>query len=76
MDMPTYAFRCSHCDHDFEVESSIAARDENAVCPKCGSREVRTVFGRFAVGGARSGTDSGRLLQRGFGEAARGAPKP
>jgi len=76
MDMPTYEFKCSHCGHDFEVTSSIAERDEKAMCPKCGSREVRTVFGSFAVGGARRGADPGGLLQRGFGGAALGAPKP
>ena len=75
-DMPTYAFRCGDCGHDFEVTAHIADRDEKAVCPKCGSREVATVFGSFAVGGAgRSGSGSD-LLSRGFSGAALGAPKP
>jgi putative FmdB family regulatory protein len=73
--MPTYAFRCGNCGHEFEVTAHIADRDEKAVCPACGSRDVSTVFGSFAVGGmGKSG--SGDLLSRGFSGAALGAPKP
>ena len=54
----------------------IADRDEKAVCPRCGSREVETVFGSFAVGGAGKSGSGGDLLSRGFSGAALGAPKP
>ena len=71
--MPTYEFRCAHCGHTFEVTAHIADRDEKAVCPECGSRDVKTVFGAFAVGKSGAASD---LLRRGFGGAALGAPKP
>ena len=74
--MPTYEFRCAKCGHDFEVTAHIADRDEKAVCPKCGSKEVETVFGSFAVGGAGKGGSGSDLLSRGFSGAALGAPKP
>ena len=74
--MPTYAFKCSRCGHGFEVTSSIADREHNAVCPDCGSREVSTVFGAFAVGGAHKSGGASGLLERGFAGASRGAPKP
>ena len=74
--MPTYAFRCGKCGHEFEVTAHIADRDERAVCPKCGSREVKTVFGSFAVGGAGKSGSGSDLLSRGFSGAALGAPKP
>jgi putative FmdB family regulatory protein len=70
--MPTYDFRCGSCGHAFEVTAHIADRDARAVCPKCGSRQVKTVFGSFAVGKGGSGAD---LLSR-VGGAALGAPKP
>ena len=73
--MPTYEFRCAKCGHEFEVTAHIAERDEKAVCPRCGSRDVKTVFGSFAVGGVKIGSGSD-LLSRGFGGAALGAPKP
>ena len=74
--MPTYEFRCAHCGHDFEVTAHIADRDDKAVCPKCGSREVKTVFGSFALGAGLKSASSSDLLSRGFAGAALGAPKP
>ena len=74
--MPTYAFRCATCGHEFEVTAHIADRDEKAVCPTCGSREVETVFGSFAVGGGGKSGSGSDLLSRGFSGAALGAPKP
>jgi len=62
--MPTYDFRCGACGHEFERRSSIAERDEKAVCPKCGSRRVQTVIRAFSIGLPRNG---GALL---------GAPEP
>jgi putative FmdB family regulatory protein len=71
--MPTYEFRCADCGHTFEVTAHIADRDEKAVCPECGGRDVKTVFRAFAVGKSGASSD---LLSRGFGSAAMGAPKP
>jgi putative FmdB family regulatory protein len=74
--MPTYEFKCVNCGHDFEVTAHIADRDKKAVCPQCGSRDVTTVFGAFAVGGGGKSGSGSDLLSRGFTGAALGAPKP
>ena len=43
--MPLYEFMCASCGERFEIISSDAERDENAVCPSCGGRDVSQVFG-------------------------------
>jgi putative FmdB family regulatory protein len=49
--MPTYEFRCEACDERFELVCGIAELETKAVCPACGAREVRQVFGRVATPG-------------------------
>jgi len=42
--MPTYAYRCRKCGHEFELEHSI--KDEAPKrCPKCRGRAVRVPAG-------------------------------
>lgn len=45
--MPTYAYRCSDCDHAFDIyqQFSDAALTE---CPECGGK-LRKVFGSLGV---------------------------
>jgi len=57
--MPVYEFLCGACGTRFQVLSSIAERDEKAVCPDCGSREVAAVLGAFAVGGHKGTLNPG-----------------
>lgn len=71
--MPTYDFRCSRCGHAFEAVSSFAERDEKAVCPACGSREVTTVISSFSVGGLRTRFNPGTFTRR-HGEAPKYTP--
>lgn len=57
--MPTYAYRCTECDHAFDVrqEFSDASLTE---CPECGGK-LRKVFGKLGVTFSGSGfyrTDS------------------
>ena len=57
--MPTYAYRCSDCDHAFDIyqQFSDAALTE---CPECGGK-LRKVFGSLGVTFSGSGfyrTDS------------------
>ena len=52
--MPLYDFRCQACDREFELTSSIAEREAKAVCPHCGSHDVRTVFRPFSIGGTQT----------------------
>ena len=45
--MPTYAYRCEACEHEFERFQSITA---NAIrkCPECGKLKVRRLIGSGA----------------------------
>ncbi len=42
--MANYEFVCTKCRKRFEVTCPMDERESKAVCPKCGSREVRQVF--------------------------------
>ena len=59
--MPLYEFTCASCGERFEFISSDADRDENAVCPSCGGRDVSRVFSGFTVGISRTRLNPGRL---------------
>ncbi|OUM99600.1 MAG: hypothetical protein BAA04_01350 [Firmicutes bacterium ZCTH02-B6] len=64
--MPTYAFRCTACGHEFEVQTSWSAKGE-VVCPSCGGRELKELFGRYRLlttGG--SGNTTGGSSSSGF----------
>ncbi len=52
--MPVYEFTCDACGETFEIISSLADRDEKAVCPACGGRDVKPVFSSVSLGGSRS----------------------
>lgn len=52
--MPVYEYKCGGCGEQFEITSSFSDRDEKAVCPVCGSRDVSAVFGGFSLGGYRT----------------------
>jgi putative FmdB family regulatory protein len=45
--MPTYEYRCSACDHEFERFQSITA-DPIRKCPECGRNKVRRLIGTGA----------------------------
>lgn len=45
--MPTYAYRCTACDHAFDVQQSFTD-DALTVCPECEGR-LRKVFSAAAV---------------------------
>jgi putative FmdB family regulatory protein len=42
--MATYEFRCNDCGTEFEVTCHMDEREEKAVCPKCGGRNVSQKF--------------------------------
>jgi putative FmdB family regulatory protein len=66
--MPIYEFRCSSCDEPFEILSSLADRDEEAVCPSCGGHDVTQVLGGFTVGISRTKLNPG-VFERKKGKA-------
>lgn len=43
--MPTYAYRCTKCEHEFEVVEKITARSRARKCPVCGGRAQRIITG-------------------------------
>jgi len=42
--VPTYEYRCSACDHSFELFQSIKARSVRK-CPQCGKLKVKRLIG-------------------------------
>ncbi|MCF6148257.1 MAG: zinc ribbon domain-containing protein [Candidatus Kuenenia sp.] len=46
--MPTYEYRCSECNHEFELFQSIKS-DPVKECPSCGRFSVERIIG---MGGA------------------------
>ena len=55
--MASYDLVCEECGHDFEVFRQGFLKDEDRVCPDCGSTEVRQKFSSFLknIGGSSSG---------------------
>ena len=43
--MPTYAYRCAKCEHEFEAVEKITARTRTRKCPLCGGRATRVISG-------------------------------
>jgi putative FmdB family regulatory protein len=46
--MPTYDYRCDHCDHEFELFQSMTDRVRRK-CPECGQPKLQRLIG---TGGA------------------------
>jgi putative FmdB family regulatory protein len=42
--MASYDLFCEHCGHEFELYVQGFLKDEDKVCPQCGSAEVRQKF--------------------------------
>lgn len=45
--MPTYQFACDGCGKDFEFFLLRMLKDDDKVCPSCGSTKVRQVYRDF-----------------------------
>ena len=45
--MPTYEYKCSHCDHLMEVFQSITASPKKK-CPECGKLKLQRLIGTGA----------------------------
>lgn len=56
--MPTYDLTCSHCGHRFELFVMRLLRDDDLVCPECGSTEVKKGFGGGYVAPVSSGSSA------------------
>jgi putative FmdB family regulatory protein len=47
--MPVYEFRCTKCEHVFEVMGSYAEREKAQTCPRCSSTEVKQAISLFSA---------------------------
>lgn len=45
--MPTYEYKCSHCDNELEVFQSITASPKKK-CPECGKLKLQRLIGTGA----------------------------
>jgi putative FmdB family regulatory protein len=45
--MASYDLVCTECDHEFEVYVQGFLKDDDKVCPECGSASVRQKFSSF-----------------------------
>ena len=46
--MPSYAYRCQACNHEFDVHLTIKEHDTAQVqCPQCQRKEVQQLFTSF-----------------------------
>ncbi len=55
--MSSYDLVCEDCGDDFEVFRQGFLKDEDKVCPACGSTEVRQKFSSFLSGIGGSASD-------------------
>lgn len=58
--MPVYEYSCDGCGYNFDIIATLAEKEAGLIpiCPKCGGRNVRQIFGRFTVvGGSKSTGD-------------------
>ena len=67
--MASYDLICDTCGHDFEVFRQGFLRDEDRVCPDCGSGEVRQKFTSFLsnLSGGGGGGGCAAPSHSGFG---------
>jgi len=56
--VPTYAFRCQSCGHQFEVETSWSQKAETR-CPECDSGDLKEHFGMYLLNIVPAAGDSG-----------------
>lgn len=74
--MPTYTYRCTACDHAFDIHQAFTD-DALTVCPSCGGA-LRKVFAPVGVTFSGSGfyrTDSRAKPATPSGEGGSGATK-
>jgi putative FmdB family regulatory protein len=67
--MASYDLRCGACGQDFELFVQGFLKEEQKICPECGSRDVAQRFTGFLCGSASgpSSADQGCGASRGFG---------
>jgi putative FmdB family regulatory protein len=76
--VPVYEFQCQDCGKKFETVATLAEKEAglDPVCPKCGRRRARQVFGRFTlIAGSKTEEDfDDGLDEMGSGDEDAGLP--
>lgn len=67
--MPTYDLECSKCGHKFELFLTRFIRDDDRVCPECGSTDVSQTISDFNMWIGCGSTGRGNI-----GARVRGTP--
>ncbi len=52
--MPIFEYKCSKCDEQFDVMTSIAERDEQQACPSCEKGVGKRILSLFASPAGRT----------------------
>lgn len=65
--MPLYEYRCSECDHRFEVLQRLGEGAEGLTCPECGQATAKKQFSTFSSSGASGGAGPAALGGGGCG---------
>ncbi len=47
--MPIYEYKCSNCDHKFEILHRSITKVEDVNCPKCKSAEIKKMLSTFSA---------------------------
>ena len=47
--MPVYTFECKDCAYKFDLLIGVTQKDEEKVCKKCGSKNIKKIFASFSV---------------------------
>lgn len=61
--MPVYEYQCESCGKKFDLLATLAEKEAGLapVCPKCGAKRARQVFGRFTLLASSKSSDGGDL---------------
>ncbi len=68
--MPIYEYRCTECDHRFEILQRLGEGCEGLTCPGCNAPRLEKMFSTFAasatLGSTAAAAPAGGCGQRGF----------
>lgn len=46
--MPVFEYRCIDCHNKYEILHLTKEKEEDIICPKCGSKNYKKLFSRIA----------------------------
>ena len=51
--MPVYTYVCEKCGEKFDLLVGITSEKVELKCEKCGSKNIKKIFGSFSVGSSK-----------------------